>query len=501
MLISATFVSHIRYIVYIHYDLSGSLTLASLPILYQNTLDKLRPPESSRTPRLNMGFLDRMKPGKKVADVAEITPPTPLMPMASGMSTPRYARSVAAFEHDEVDDVVKRQMMADYIYGKICVHSWISNNDGVYQGVLVRNPDKTYTATPAALADSPFSKAATSLDLVTCMAITPMLMQQYIAQHPSASAIRLGQNLSIQILPSLEYLYKARKHQYAAYVLEEDLLIVWDDEPRELFARADALEKLYIDYHLGFMSLYDDSKNQSTLDVKTSALAVTTEVSSLDDYDHEAGAPAAGGRAVHLQNSILVALTLIIVTVMLGAGFREVAIEVAVDQSYIRVAFLLLTPVQIFFTLFFAQVVVGCLAQMFGPISQLHGNSKFFSAKTSPRLYGTQLPHVTIQCPVYKEGLEGVILPTVRSIKQCISTYEMQGGTANIFINDDGLQLIDETERQARIDFYEANNIGWVARPKHGENGFLRRGKFKKVCSYLISPHFNYTDALHRLPT
>jgi len=448
-----------------------------------------------------MGFLDRMKPGKKVADVAEITPPTPLMPMASGMSTPRYARSVAAFEHDEVDDVVKRQMMADYIYGKICVHSWISNNDGVYQGVLVRNPDKTYTATPAALADSPFSKAATSLDLVTCMAITPMLMQQYIAQHPSASAIRLGQNLSIQILPSLEYLYKARKHQYAAYVLEEDLLIVWDDEPRELFARADALEKLYIDYHLGFMSLYDDSKNQSTLDVKTSALAVTTEVSSLDDYDHEAGAPAAGGRAVHLQNSILVALTLIIVTVMLGAGFREVAIEVAVDQSYIRVAFLLLTPVQIFFTLFFAQVVVGCLAQMFGPISQLHGNSKFFSAKTSPRLYGTQLPHVTIQCPVYKEGLEGVILPTVRSIKQCISTYEMQGGTANIFINDDGLQLIDETERQARIDFYEANNIGWVARPKHGENGFLRRGKFKKVCSYLISPHFNYTDALHRLPT
>lgn len=50
-----------------------------------------------------------------------------------------------------------------------------------------------------------------------------------------------------------------------------------------------------------------------------------------------------------------------------------------------------------------------------------------------------------------------------------------------MFINDDGLQLIDEEERQARIDFYADHSIGWTARPKHGLDGFLRRGKFKKV--------------------
>lgn len=48
-------------------------------------------------------------------------------------------------------------------------------------------------------------------------------------------------------------------------------------------------------------------------------------------------------------------------------------------------------------------------------------------------------------------------------------------------MNDDGLQLISEEERQARIDFYADHSIGWVARPRHGENGFLRRGKFKKA--------------------
>ena len=136
---------------------------------------------------------------------------------------------------------------------------------------------------------------------------------------------------------------------------------------------------------------------------------------------------------------------------------------------------------------FFAQVIVGCIAQCIGPVRQMHQNSKFYSAQKPPRLANRILPHVTIQCPVYKEGLASVIAPTVKSIKQAISTYELQGGSANMFINDDGLQLIGEDERQARIDFYADHSIGWTARPKHGADGFVRKGKFKKVCDFLVS--------------
>lgn len=99
-------------------------------------------------------------------------------------------------------------------------------------------------------------------------------------------------------------------------------------------------------------------------------------------------------------------------------------------------------------------------------------------------MQNTTLPHITIQCPVYKERLASVIVPTVKSVKQAISMYELQGGSANIFINDDGLQLINEEERRARIDFYADNSIGWTARPKHGSEGFVRRGKFKKVWNH-----------------
>ena len=124
---------------------------------------------------------------------------------------------------------------------------------------------------------------------------------------------------------------------------------------------------------------------------------------------------------------------------------------------------------------------------MIGPISQVAHNSKFYSGLRSPRIRDGVLPHVTIQCPVYKEGLRAVIEPTIKSIKAAISTYEMQGGTANIFVNDDGMQLAPEEEAQARKDFYDEHNIGWVARPRHnpkpedGSTPFVRAGKFKKA--------------------
>lgn len=108
-------------------------------------------------------------------------------------------------------------------------------------------------------------------------------------------------------------------------------------------------------------------------------------------------------------------------------------------------------------------------------------NSRYYSALLPRRITGSTLPHITIQCPVYKEGLASVISPTVQSIKKAMSTYELQGGSANMFINDDGLQLLSAKERDARIEFYADHSIGWTARPRHGENGFVRKGKFKKA--------------------
>lgn len=65
-----------------------------------------------------------------------------------------------------------------------------------------------------------------------------------------------------------------------------------------------------------------------------------------------------------------------------------------------------------------------------------------------------------------------------------------------MFINDDGLQIIDEEERQARIDFYADHSIGWTSRPKHGANGFVRKGKFKKVSQPFYKSFFLFNYLL-----
>ena len=90
--------------------------------------------------------------------------------------------------------------------------------------------------------------------------------------------------------------------------------------------------------------------------------------------------------------------------------------------------------------------------------------------------------------PVYKEGLKGVIIPTVTSLMEATKHYERQGGTASIFVNDDGMQLVAEDQAAARKAFYELNHIGWASRPKQNTkvpkddpSYFMRAGQFKKA--------------------
>ncbi|KAF2157309.1 hypothetical protein K461DRAFT_218615 [Myriangium duriaei CBS 260.36] len=447
-----------------------------------------------------MGLLNYFKNGKPnpqapdAAGAADTTPPTaswtapltsvtsapPTGPSTAPSTIPSSPKSASIAESDRTGktgrslfwDELKYEVMCNYIFQQQCVHMWVSEFGGNGEGALVRRSSGNYVAAPVELIDSTFARAAEALNVNAAITVNSRVVRSYLTWQPNSTDIPLADGLRVQILPNMEYLARARKHQYAAVIASEGLLVVWDDDCNNIVTRAghiiNELTRL-------IWETPDMTRAPSLAVEKKEAGAIAVEID-----DEKGQQPEEEKRGTHLQNSILVGLTCLIVTSMVGAGFRQVAIEIAIDSSYLRVAFILLTPVQIFFTLFFAQVVVGCLAQVLGPIKQMKSNSRYYSAILPPRIRGN-LPHITIQCPVYKEGLDSVIAPTVKSIKAAMSTYELQGGTSNIFINDDGLQLIDEEERHARIDFYTDNNIGWVARPKHGENGFLRRGKFKKA--------------------
>ncbi|KAJ6446818.1 glycosyltransferase family 2 [Purpureocillium lavendulum] len=396
----------------------------------------------------------------------ELQPPTPRFHSRPQSSSGRSTPSTRSFMF--LDDI-KHEVMVNYLYQQQCSQLWVSDGSGEIEGVLLRKARGHYMACPPQLGSSPFAMACAAMNVQCAMTVNSRVIKTFLQWSPDAVDVPLMNGLRVQILPTIDDLPRARKHQFAAFVASEGLLIVWDDDPLHLVQRAKAIESELMElvWKAGNIDEEEDEK-------RGGAVAEA-------EIDEESGEIKPEKRPIHLQNTVLVSITLILVTVSLGAAWRQLAIEVSVDGDYTRLGLVALAPIQIFFTLFFAQVIVGCLAQIFGPIRQLTINSKFYSARPPPRLQTPVLPHVTIQCPVYKEGLQGVIIPTVKSIKQAMSTYELQGGSANMFINDDGLQLISEEDRRARIEFYADNSIGWVARPKHGENGFLRRGKFKKA--------------------
>ncbi|KAF8824696.1 hypothetical protein HHX47_DHR7000464 [Lentinula edodes] len=207
-----------------------------------------------------------------------------------------------------------------------------------------------------------------------------------------------------------------------------------------------------------------------------------------------------------------------------AAGISNLIEEWVLDGDTRRFGLVVVLPVVAAVSIFFCLQLIGNLSLVLGPVAQYHENSAYYSAQrpkpnakvdgaarwseTVERIVvrnssenGTEgdlkevereiqrevrvggLPHITIQCPVYKESLELTIAPSVFSIKKAMQTYARQGGTSSIFICDDGLQIIPEEDKQKRLEFYANHNIGWVARPRHssGPGGFKRAGKFKKA--------------------
>ncbi|KAG6899344.1 hypothetical protein C0993_011083 [Termitomyces sp. T159_Od127] len=167
-----------------------------------------------------------------------------------------------------------------------------------------------------------------------------------------------------------------------------------------------------------------------------------------------------------LYNGLAAALSLIFI----GNGIKILFQEWTLDAGVTRFALLAVCPLLYCVALFFALQIIQNVSMVIGPIEQYHSNSTYYSGvkpQANPKI-DDALPHITIQMPVYKEGLEAVLAPSILSIKRAMQTYARQGGTSSIFVCDDGLRLLPPQEQQERVRFYAGQGIGWVARPGHG---------------------------------
>ncbi|KAK6503549.1 hypothetical protein TWF481_008563 [Arthrobotrys musiformis] len=323
------------------------------------------------------------------------------------------------------------------------------------------------------------------------------------------------EGVQVQILESLDEIIASeertvRKFQYICFLRQERAVLLWHDNTRTIFKHADQINTKMMSLLWGRDLTGQLHPSSAVLEPRSSGASIYSMRSTLaskqpwnvessnvsamgeskegthENIDIEKTVVGSVARPAVYTSSVYTGIAIFTMMVLLfGGALRTLVVESAIDGQYIRLALAVTLPFSGSLALFFFIIIVTDICQLIGPVRSTITNSRFYSAR-SPSLdeafrKGFHPPHITIQMPVYKESLQAVLQPTIQSLKQAVSHYELHGGTANIFVNDDGMQLIDSTLAEERREYYRDNGIGWVARPKHGENGYLRAGKFKKA--------------------
>ncbi|KAG8221569.1 glycosyl transferase family group 2-domain-containing protein [Butyriboletus roseoflavus] len=414
------------------------------------------------------------------------------------------------------------------------------NEDALPPGVCLRTHDGSFRVFPYEVAAlEPFEAAVAALNPLVAVKVRSAAVHAALAESApddKADCIYVDANTRIQIMDTMVLLPHADKEQNAAFIRDERVLVVWADSLdtiipiarefedrliRLLWRNRPPLSSSIISTHSappsisGHSPLGTPRPNEKHVESETPTPTPPRcrrtwygrKVLMSPSEIEKAREPAQRTTVLYapFYNGLAAALSV----VFMGNGIKILLQEYMLDQDYTHFLLLILIPVLFAVSLFFTLQLVQNLSMAFGPIAHYYHNSRYYSAVPPKpnKEVDTALPHITIQMPVYKEGLDAVLAPSIESLKRAMQTYARQGGTSSIFVNDDGLRLLPPAEAAARLSFYATHNIGWVARPAHTFNaktnpqGFKRAGRFKKASNmnYALDLSLRMERILERL--
>ena len=90
--------------------------------------------------------------------------------------------------------------------------------------------------------------------------------------------VPLKKGLRLQVLPDISYLPRCQKHQFAAFIADRGILVVWDDEPKHLLDRAAKIKQALMEM------IWDAGSDDGSDDKKEGGVEVN-EVGSDDDVE------------------------------------------------------------------------------------------------------------------------------------------------------------------------------------------------------------------------
>jgi uncharacterized protein (UPF0212 family) len=178
--------------------------------------------------------------------------------------------------------------------------------------------------------------------------------------------IQYGQRL--QVVPDFNALQYCQKNMQAAFVASHQALVVWEDEPKRLLERAQSIQDALVQMIWG--------KDLAQVTNKTVAKSIGLDVKqeseeSWDMFDDTPEKP----RKLKLWQSVYTSIAILMLTVAIGSGWRQVAIQQIHEPNWLRMLFLIAIPGQAWLSL-----VCSCdLANLF-PVDHLSFSSRLSSA-------------------------------------------------------------------------------------------------------------------------
>ena len=163
--------------------------------------------------------------------------------------------------------------------------------------------------------------------------------------------IEIQEGLRIQVLPDMSYLPRCQKHQFAAFIADRGVLVVWDDDPKKILGRIERFETALMKMIWGNQSAYpeEDEKKED----------VEEEVKVVEGDPENPG--ESKPRKVMLLQAFITAFTVCMTIVVIGAGWRQIAIEIMTDHNWIRIAFILAFVPQFWLALVCSILNLACI--------------------------------------------------------------------------------------------------------------------------------------------
>lgn len=159
--------------------------------------------------------------------------------------------------------------------------------------------------------------------------------------------VQIRSGLRLQVLPDFEALPFCQRAQSAAFIASNQLLVVWQDDPKSLVDRAEmilnSLMRMTCGDEFGFPD--DDELDEITGKTAWTDMADYDEVVKPGDKEEE------GQRKLKLWQSLYTSIAIVMLIGCIGLGYREIAVQHVLEPRLLRFLFILITPVQFWLSL------------------------------------------------------------------------------------------------------------------------------------------------------